>query len=112
MPPDTIRDLREGDDARRRAAAEWLGQHPDRAAFDALLAALDDPNPDVILLAFRALARLGNPAALEPMRLAFVRYNEVHFSAHNRIGLLCPSSALELLMRSADPAGQIRELVA
>jgi HEAT repeat protein len=110
----TIHNLRNGDEAQRRAAAEWLREHPDPKAYDTLLAALDDPNSDVIWWAAAALASLGMPAALEPLRLAFVRYYEKDWMEparmHSGIGLPDFSWSISQLMRSASTEILIRTI--
>src|SRR5205085_2403405 len=97
---DPVLSLRAGTDAERIAAARWLGGNPMPEAFPALVDALGNTNPDVLLWAAWALARLGNPAALEPVRQAMVRYGEVFSATHNGINKPCPSACLESLMRS------------
>lgn len=55
-------DLRRRGRTRRARAAETLGRLRHQAAVDGLLPLLDDPDPDVRVVAVRALGRIGDPS--------------------------------------------------
>jgi VWFA-related protein len=62
-----MEDLRDGDLAARRKAAEWLGTLDAAQAADPLLAALADPTVEVRAAAITALGRLREPRAVDPI---------------------------------------------
>jgi len=62
-----LADLRRGDVAARAKAAEWLGALPIEGASTALLAALDDRSLPVRVASAASLARIREPAAIEPL---------------------------------------------
>jgi hypothetical protein len=57
------------------------------------IAALDNPDPDVVIAAIRTLGRHGSPAALDPLRAAFQRW---HATWIGRAAELAHSRAIEL----------------
>jgi VWFA-related protein len=62
-----LRDLRRGDVAERRKAAEWLGRMRVPGASEPLLLALGDRSEEVRAAAALALGRLREPRAIEPL---------------------------------------------
>ncbi len=62
-----LRDLGRRGPVRRARAAEVLGNLGRRDAVPAMSALLDDRDPDVRLVAIRALGRIGDPAATGPL---------------------------------------------
>jgi HEAT repeat protein len=107
---DPIRALKLDTDEDRITACRWFAENPTPDAYEHLLVAMGSSNPDLICWAAWALARFGNPDALEPMRRAIVRYCEQFAQTHNAGNKPYLPACLELLMRSASTATLIELL--
>ncbi|HLL65545.1 MAG TPA: HEAT repeat domain-containing protein [Micromonosporaceae bacterium] len=72
-----MRDLRRRDPVRRARAADVLGHLPRTDSIPALTALLDDRSADVRAAAVRALGRIGDPSAAQPLLACLARHRPV-----------------------------------
>ena len=77
-----ITTIKEGDDSERKCAATRLGALKDANALDALIDALDDTDQEVVSAAAWALGEIGDTAAVDPLRKAGAKYEQL-FSIAN-----------------------------
>jgi HEAT repeat protein len=97
--PHLIKLARSGDPAAARRAAEALGRCPSPASFEALVALLEDGRAPG-MQAPRALAELGDPKAVAPLRRALgAAHPSVRRGACEALGRL----------KAADAAGDLRK---
>jgi HEAT repeat protein len=110
---DAIRALKDADPDTRRRAAEWLADHGDSRAFEALVTTLHDPNEtkQVRHYAAQALGRTGDPRAFPVLIGLLQDHNadvDIRSNAASALGRLGDSRALaplvDTLKQEVDPA--------
>jgi VWFA-related protein len=102
-------DLRDGNTAARRKAAEWLGRLRVPGSSDLLLEALGDRSPEVRAAAALALGRLREPRAIEPLvQLLYSSYDSVGRSAAEGLRTFGPAAVPTLIEALGRPRARGR----
>jgi VWFA-related protein len=108
-----IDDLRDGDQATRRKAAEWLATMPVEGGGDALLEALHDRAVEVRATACVSLGKLREPRAIDPLvTLLSDRALEVRLAAADGLRAFGPAAVPDLVdtIEKAPPREQVEIL--